>query len=167
MLSLDLSVTSAGSTGSPTLSVTLPLLEIASSLSLERESLDSSRLSPLRMTSSPPADDESSQAVRAKPSTPARAQTTKLLANEFFIKNRRKDLPPKKITRRHAKSHPSTHRKRSFFGDFLSKIFYMTHRETYRKNFWVRTTKSSFLPFFSLSKNLKKSAQLGKFEEAL
>jgi hypothetical protein len=43
-------------------------LEIASSLSLERESLDSSRLSPLRMTllSSPPADEESSQAERAK-----------------------------------------------------------------------------------------------------
>ena len=46
----------------------LPLLEIASSLPLERESLDSSRLSPLRMTllSSPPADEESSQAERAK-----------------------------------------------------------------------------------------------------
>jgi hypothetical protein len=43
-------------------------LEIASSLSLERESLDSSRLSLLRMTllSSSPVDEELSQAERAK-----------------------------------------------------------------------------------------------------
>ena len=35
--------------------------------------------------SSPPADEESSQAERAKPSTPARAQTVNIFANVFFI----------------------------------------------------------------------------------
>jgi hypothetical protein len=49
------------------------------SFTLEDDSTaDVSLLSPL-------ADDESSQAERAKPSTPARAQTVNIFANVFFI----------------------------------------------------------------------------------
>ena len=82
--------------------------------------------------SSPPADDESSQPVNATPSTPARAQTIKLLANEFLIKTVVM-IYPLKNNKAACKIPPINAPKKTFFAEFLPKIFYMIHCETYRE----------------------------------